>query len=105
RVGSPPRTAPGLDTTIGRAGGAGRPTVLPMGNEGAGEGRRPPSLRRVVVRAAPAVGVLGAAGAWGQPGMTPLPQGYNALESQLTAANVATLAPAWTAAVDDGPVR
>lgn len=76
-----------------------------MGNEGAGEGRRPPSLRRVVVRAAPAVAVLVAAGCWGQPGMNPLHQGYNALESQLTAANVATLAPAWTAAVDDGPVR
>ncbi|HEX8803225.1 MAG TPA: PQQ-binding-like beta-propeller repeat protein [Acidimicrobiales bacterium] len=47
----------------------------------------------------------GLAGCWRQPGFGPLHQGSNPLERQLTVANVATLHPAWTATVDDGPVR
>jgi outer membrane protein assembly factor BamB len=49
--------------------------------------------------------VAAAAGCWGQPGFGPLHQGSNPVEAGLTGANVATLAPAWTAAVDAGPVR
>jgi len=49
--------------------------------------------------------VLAAAGCWGQPGFGPLHQGFNPFEDDLTPANVATLHVAWTAQVDDGPVR
>jgi hypothetical protein len=49
------------------------------------------------------VGTLG--GCWAQPGFGPLHQGSNPFEDDLTAANVATLDVAWTAQVDDGPVR
>jgi len=48
-------------------------------------------------------GTLG--GCWAQPGFGPLHQGFNPFEDDLTAANVATLDVAWTAQVDDGPVR
>jgi outer membrane protein assembly factor BamB len=45
------------------------------------------------------------AGCWRQPGFGPLRQGANPLERDLTAANVATLHPRFSAAVDDGAVR
>lgn len=49
--------------------------------------------------------VLGLAGCWRQPGYDALRQGWNPVEDRLTAANAATLTEAWTAPVDDGPVR
>ena len=53
-----------------------------------------------------AVGLaVGLTGCWGQPGFGPLHQGANPIEDHLTVANVATLDVAWTAHVDDGPVR
>jgi len=57
-------------------------------------------------RIAPALLLLAVVGGcWRQPGFGPLRQGSNPLETGLTAANVATLEPRWTVAVDDGPVR
>jgi outer membrane protein assembly factor BamB len=55
--------------------------------------------------AAVAALALGASGCWGQPGYGPLHQGFNPVEDQITAADVATLDEAWTATVDDGEVR
>jgi outer membrane protein assembly factor BamB len=49
--------------------------------------------------------LVGLAGCWRQPGFNSLRQGWNPYEGQLTAANVHTLDEAWTAEVDDGPVR
>jgi outer membrane protein assembly factor BamB len=52
-----------------------------------------------------AVLVVTLAGCWWQPGYGPLRQGSNPIEDELTQANVASLQKAWTATVDDGPVR
>jgi outer membrane protein assembly factor BamB len=56
-------------------------------------------------RMAAAALAVGLSGCWGQPGFGPLHQGSNPVEDQLTSANVDTLGVAWTATVDDGPVR
>jgi outer membrane protein assembly factor BamB len=67
--------------------------------------------RRAVGRAGLRAGVglvlvmPGLAGCWRQPGYDALHQGWNPIEEGLTAANAATLTEAWTASVDDPPVR
>lgn len=49
--------------------------------------------------------VVGLGGCWRQSGFGPLRQGWNPYETNLTVDNVDTLDEAWTASVDDGPVR
>jgi outer membrane protein assembly factor BamB len=65
------------------------------------------SVVRVGAARAAGVAVLSVtlAGCWWQPGYGPLRQGSNPIEDGLTVADVASLEEAWTATVDDGPVR
>ncbi|HEX8805056.1 MAG TPA: hypothetical protein VF743_12710, partial [Acidimicrobiales bacterium] len=52
--------------------------------------------RRTITAWVALAGVLAAAGCWPQPGRGPEHQAWNPAEATLTAANVATLQPAWS---------
>jgi outer membrane protein assembly factor BamB len=68
-------------------------------------GRRHALRRAAATAVALSALVVGLSGCWRQPGYGPLRQGWNPVEQGLTTANVATLAPAWTARVETGAVR